>query len=201
MIYHEKDKNRLISFYDKLIEEYGPYNPKALGWNDEASKNVRLDVLCGVGKINGHSVLDVGCGFGDLYDFLTQHYNDFVYTGIDVNPKMIEAAHSKYPTANFDVIDFGEYVGEKSDYVLSSGALSFKISDYKQFYFEHIRKMFESSRIAVAFNMLNKKYHVDDDTFASYTIPEVYKFCSGLTDKIVIRQDYLLQDFTFYLYH
>jgi len=61
--------------------------------------------------------------------------------------------------------------------------------------------MFDKSKYGVAFNLLNKKYHIDDDRFIAYLLPEIYEFCSDLTEKIIIRQDYLKHDFTFYLYH
>lgn len=55
--------------YAKRLTEFG-YDPKTLGWNS-GKQQERFQVLtsfvppeaCG-------SVLDVGCGFGDLYGFL-----------------------------------------------------------------------------------------------------------------------------------
>ena len=201
MPYSNEDKKRVLSFYDGLIEEHGLYNYKALSWSSERSKDIRLEVLCGVGDMEGRSLVDVGCGFGDLYGFLQERYGRFTYTGIDINPAIIEAAQKKYPGVDFEVADFGEFAGEGYDYVFASGALSFKVPDYKKLYFGYIKKMFALSRVAAAFNMLDKKHHIDDDLFATYTVPEVYEFCSALSGKIIIRQDYLKRDFTFYLFH
>lgn len=201
MIYDQNDKNRTLSFYDNLIAENGIHTPQALSWISDSTQGIRFAVLCGVGNISKHSVLDMGCGFGDLYEFLGKNFQGFSYYGIDIHQKMIEAARTKHPTVKFDVMDFGNYTGAKFDYIVSSGALSFKVPDYKKLYFDHIQKMFEYSNTGVAFNMLNGKYHKDDETFTAYTIPEVYEFCSTLTERIIIRQDYLVQDFTVYLYH
>ncbi len=201
MNYDPKDKDRLVQFYDNLIAENGLHTPQALSWISDSTQNIRFAVLCGIGNMNSRSVLDMGCGFGDFYDFLEKNFKNFSYYGIDIHEKMIEAARKKYPQVKFDAMDFGDYEGEKFDYIVSSGALSFKVPEYKKLYFGQIKKMFEFSNIGVVFNMLNAKYHEDNETFTAYAIPEVYEFCSTLTERIVIKEDYLPQDFTFYLYH
>jgi len=172
-----------------------------VGWSSEFSKNIRFEVLCRIGNLNNRSILDVGCGFGDLYTLLARHYHSFSYQGVDINPNMIEAARVRYPEVLFLTMDFGEYQGQKFDYVLASGALSFKVSDYKHLYFGYIEKMFALANLGVAFNMLNADYHRDDDTFATYSIPEVHEFCSSLTKNISVSRDYLQHDFTLYIYH
>ena len=201
MTYSRDDTERLLSFYNNLIAKYGVNDPRSLSWRGEISEAKRFFVLCEVGNLQNASVLDVGCGFGDLYQFLSKHGSNFSSKGIDVNPKMIEAAHLKCPNVDFEIADIGEYIGPKTDYVLASGVLSFKIPDYKKIYFDYIKKMFEISNIATAFNMLNAQYHNDDDIYVAWSIPEVQGLCAQLTDKITLRQDYLSQDFTMYLSH
>lgn len=201
MTYTDDEKERLLGFYNGLIAEHGPYSPKAVSWENESSKRVRLSVLSEVGNLNNRSILDMGCGFGDLYDQLRTRHKDFSYTGIDINPVLISTAKEKYPGVDFQALDFGEYKGGTTDFILSSGALSFKIDNYKEKYFSVIKHMFETAKVAVAFNMLDSSQHVNDDTFAAYSVPEVYDFCSTLTNKLAVRHDYLPHDFTVYMYH
>lgn len=42
------------------------------------------------------SILDIGCGRGDFYDFLLKSGIEVNYTGFDSNPVMLNAGHSKY---------------------------------------------------------------------------------------------------------
>ena len=193
--------DRIDQFYNSAIDTYGLYDPRALHWQDPFSQVERFRVLSEVGKMRGHSLLDVGCGFGDLFGHVQKKSTDVEYTGIDINERMIEAARAKYTDALFVIQDFGAYSGKMVHYALASGTFSFKIADHQKIYFEYIRKMFDLSRKAVAFNMLNARYHVNDDTYAAYLVPAVYDFCTTFTDKVLIRQDYLPQDFTVYLYH
>ena len=91
-------------------------------------------------------------------------------------------------------------MNEKFDYVLSSGTLSYKIDNYKEIYFDMVKKMFNLCERGTAFNVLDKHKHPNDETYASYTPTEIYEYCSGLTDKLTLRHDYLDYDFTLYLY-
>ena len=200
MIFSDNDIKRINEFYNKLISDHG-CNPQALSWNNDYTQKIRFIALTQIYNLDNKTILDVGCGFGDLYDLLKEKYKDFKYTGIDVLPNMIQNAKKKHPNIDFIETEYSKYEGDKYDIILSSGALSFKILNYKDYYFGMIEKMYKESKIATGFNMLNIKNHIDDDTFIAYSLPEVYEFCSSLTEKIIIRQDYLPHDFTFYLYH
>lgn len=51
-------------------------------------------------------LLDVGCGTGPMIELLTEVWPDRHYTGVDITPKMIEAASAKnLPNASFFVGD------------------------------------------------------------------------------------------------
>ena len=205
MQYDKEDKNNLLEYYKKLITEHDDNSSQAQGWASNETENTRFKIFTKIGDLNNSSILDVGCGFGDLYDFLKKKDLNFTYKGIDINPEMIKVARDKHQDVYFETVDFCAYnLEEKFDYVFCSGALSFKIKNYKQFYFNYIEKMFELSNIGIAFNMLNSKNNVnseDEKLFATYSISEVEEFCSNLTKKITILQDYLPNDFTFFLYH
>ena len=204
ILYENEDKNRILSYYDSLIKEYGSSDPRSIGWASESTEQIRYTILSEIGDLNNHSILDVGCGFGNLYDFLKNKNLSFSYKGIDINPKIISLAKEKHPNISFETLDFGNYQNEKYDYIFCSGALSFKVPNYKQFYFEYIKKMFDYSNIGIAFNMLNDKNNTnpgDDKLFATYSVEEVKNFCLTFTNNIIIREDYLPNDFTIYLYH
>ena len=62
-----------------------------------------------------HSLLDVGCNIGALYQFLG-HGN---YQGIDLDPKCIEAAKSAFPWVDFKVGDLYDLDGEWDVVVVS----------------------------------------------------------------------------------
>lgn len=194
-----EDKKRIIDYYRQHLAKHGMYSAQALSWIDENSQIIRFQALVEVGDLSGQSILDVGSGLGDLYAFLGQRFKNFRYQGIDLVPDLVQKAREKYPGVDFKNIDIMDFKG-KYDYVLSSGAFSFKVQNHKEFYFEMIKKLFSLAKKGVAFNMLNRKGHVDDDLFAAYDLNEVRDFCQKLTPKVKINHQYSIQDFTVFLY-
>lgn len=186
---------KILSFYDGHIDEYGS-GPRAVGWTDKRSQEARFAAVCRIGDLDGTSVLDVGCGLGDLCGYIENHFQNMQYAGIDINPRYIEQARRAYPDAHFETADFNTYEGKSVDYVLASGVFAIKIPDHKTVYFEQIKKMFALARKGVAFTMLNKEHHADDETYAAYAIEEVREFCLTMTDDVTVYQDYLPHDFT-----
>lgn len=192
--------DRLLKFYDDASERFGPNNPQGVGWGLPSGQRERFRVLAEIGDLKGSTVLDAGCGFGDLYDYLKAKEITVSYTGIDINPRSIAIGREKYPEARLEVADLMSYKGEGADYVLSSGALTFKIENHRAIYLGYIEKMYHLSRRGCGFNMLRLGVHADDATYAAYDPMDIYSFCLDLTPKLVLRQDYLAQDFTIYLY-
>jgi SAM-dependent methyltransferase len=186
---------RLLRFYGEHLQRYGARDRSA------HSQQERFRILADVGNLRTASVFDEGCGVGDLYPFLEERFPDVQYTGVDINPDAIAIAQEKYPAATFVCADFTEYEDGFFDYVLSSGALTFRIEDHEDVYRAHIRKMYELSRIGVAFNVLDASAITQDDEYVGYLPSELFAFCQTLTPKLTLRHDYSPEDFTLYLYH
>jgi trans-aconitate methyltransferase len=201
MKFSTRDQERINNFYNSQIKSHGINTPQALSWISDETQKIRFKTLTEIGDLNNKSILDVGCGFGDLYQYLLDHYHGFSYTGIDILLKMVETAKKNFPLTKFIEMNYLQFQPKRFDYIMASGSLSFVVEDYKNVYFSMIKKMYIDSKIGVAFNMLNQSYHKQDETFASYSPSEIKEFCLGLTEKVVLLEDYLQGDFTVYLYH
>jgi len=100
------DRAAQIAYFEGLLAQHGA-NYLALDWNSTESQRLRFRILKELliygKKASGVSLLDVGCGLGDLYGVLkadgTLKRNKISYTGFDISPKLIEAARKKYPDA------------------------------------------------------------------------------------------------------
>jgi trans-aconitate methyltransferase len=189
-----------ISYYNDTLKRFGSGDPRALAWRDSESQITRFEILAQVGDLSGASVLDEGCGLGDLYPFLTKRFEAVTYHGVDINEQLIEAARAKYPNTSFEIGDFSSYEGKSFDYVLASGTISFNIPNHRAVYFAQIQKMFEIAQKAVAFNFLNAVHFEGNDLYVTYSREEMLEFCHTITKNITIRDDYSREDFTFYLY-
>lgn len=196
-----EDRKRIQDYYESHLKKHGIYDPQALSWSSPEAQLVRFQALLEVGDLENQSILDVGCGLGDLYQFLKLNFDSFSYLGVDLVPALIKKAKIKYPEAKFIAKDILEFPQKTFDYVLSSGAFSFKVKNHKKVYFKMIEKIYSLSKKATAFNMLDREGHVDDDLFAAYDRGEILSFCQALSPKVRLINDYSPQDFTIFLYH
>jgi len=65
------------------------------GWDEKDKQKAKMELVSSL--IVGRSVLDIGCGTGDLYRYL----QDSTYIGIDQSSDMIERARFRNPSAEF----------------------------------------------------------------------------------------------------
>ena len=120
-------RKKIIEYYSALVKKHG-HSPQSVGWGSRKGKQgLRFSVLCEIGNISNCSILDVGCGFGDLYGYLDYKKIKTDYYGIDINPHLLELGQKIYPKANLELRDFEEEkFTRKFDWVFASGITSVK---------------------------------------------------------------------------
>ena len=186
-----------MSNLEKLyFDKFGKSNDvKSLGWGSEYSQIKRFDTLLDIeGYDKDDSVLDVGCGYGDLSVFI----ND--YTGIDLRATAIKKAIEKYPLKNFIIGDISNLEDNLYDWVFSSGIFCFKYR-WKETTIFNIDKMYSICKKGCAFNFLSYNTTGQKIKGMKYTrISEVVPIIESMTNRFTIRHDYLSNDFTVYLY-
>ena len=196
----QQDFNKNIDFYSDLIEKHN-LDVKSLNWGSRESQEMRFDLFAQLDNLNQKSILDVGCGLGDFYNWLEKKNIQTNYKGIDITPKMIEKAKERFPNVNFEVKNILEELeNQRYDYVFASGI--FYLVEHQPFEFmkKMIQKMFEMAEKGIAFNSLSSwadQKHENE----FYANPwEVVDFCHTLSRKVVLKHDYHPADFTIYLY-
>ncbi|MDQ6965833.1 MAG: class I SAM-dependent methyltransferase [Mariprofundaceae bacterium] len=192
------EKATVLHYHRHRIGEYAEDSVKALGYRGVDSQVKRFEALAGVGDLNGCSLLDVGCGHGDLKGFLDEHFHDFSYVGIDQMAEFIERARSLYgqrPSCYFCVADFSEAELPRADYVFASGVLGYRCAE-SGYYFTMIEKLFRAARRAFAFNMLDVESFPQHPLLVGHDADEVMAFCKGLSPDVQLVRGYLEDDFT-----
>lgn len=141
------------------------------------------------------TLLDVGCGQGDLIEFLYVTKKQIKeYHGIDVSEKMINAAGERFGHSNFTHGNFLDpEVSFEKDIVIASSTYNYRISkdDFIQLEYlkDAISKMYKSCRRACAFSLLS--YHgyeavKNSGELVCYEPWDVMKFCLELTSSVII---------------
>ncbi|WP_224243183.1 class I SAM-dependent methyltransferase [Hyalangium gracile] len=133
--------------------------------------------------LKGASVLDVGCGTGDLVAVL-EPYEVGEYLGIDIVEPSIGLARVKHPHRVFERADFlAVELKQKYDFVFGSGTLALRLETDNHVIMEAlIDKMWEAARVGVAFNFLVPKHEGQtDDSLFLYDLDRVLSFCGKVT--------------------
>ncbi|MDG6218719.1 MAG: class I SAM-dependent methyltransferase [Candidatus Thermoplasmatota archaeon] len=188
--------------YRERYQTFG-YSPKTLGWGKNGRQELRFSILTQVGDLNGKTVLDVGCGFGDLYGFLKTKGWFGSYIGIDFVDELIQEGKKRYPDAEFIIGDFENIVIEqKIDYIISSGMFNFRLEteDNWTYIDRMLRKMLAIASNAVAVDFMT--------SWVDYQHPIAFhadpclllQKISQLTRRFVIRGDYMPYEYSLYLY-
>ena len=87
----EDELKSIINRYKKRYEKFG-FDPRSLGW-DKGKQDLRFSVLTDFFDCRGKSILDIGCGFGDLNKFLFNQYQfEYEYVGIDPSVGLLKIA-------------------------------------------------------------------------------------------------------------
>src|SRR3989338_7978954 len=212
------EKEKQIAYYESLLKKHGSSH-RALDWNDPLSQERRFQALTQIRYFGEYvqtpSILDVGCGLGDLFGFLKTRSelipDGFTYTGVDISPALITSARATSPAGQFDVVDIFERPPKRQfDYVVSVGALTIKTVVDRTLHDQYVIEMFEAMWMlagrGVAVDFLSQWYldSFQDQSWHAerytYFRPEwVLAKVTSLTPRVLLRHDYDPAEFAIYL--
>ena len=189
-------------YYSGRIKEHGP-TARGVDWNSADSQELRFKQLAKLwdedeGEI---SLIDFGCGYGALVDYLQQSRKRFRYQGYDLSEAMIREAESRASTTRTFTTDAQQL--QRTDYVVASGVFNVKLETPADAWKDYMRQTIESlaalATRGFAFNALTSysdKEHQREDLY--YAEP-LYWFdhCKQHYSRFVtLLHDYPLYEFT-----
>ncbi|MFD1875432.1 class I SAM-dependent methyltransferase [Hymenobacter bucti] len=194
------DTAAISRYHRSRIREYGAGSPGALGWQPDGQQ-VRFDVLTQIGDLAHCSVLDVGCGYADLYPFLKQRFAGVQYTGIEQMSELLALAETRYGPAADLTLRSGDFLRmplPHSDYVLASGSLNYR-NRAPRFIYQAIETLFASCRLGLGFNLLSWE-PPGGGPLAAYDPAAIVAFCKTLAPEVKLLDKYREGDFTVFMY-
>jgi ubiquinone/menaquinone biosynthesis C-methylase UbiE len=195
------DKSWMLARYDERLAKFGD-DIRTLGSGTVERRRLRFQILREIGITNGASVLDVGCGFGDYFGFLSEQGVTVDYLGVDINPKLLDIARRKYPTAKFLQADILTDEITVADYVVASGTvnLALRSADNYEYVDRMLRRAFSLARrgVAMDFHTSYVDFRVDDIFY--YEPEKVFAAAKAITKRVHLRHDYPLFEFCLYLF-
>ncbi|WP_345993043.1 class I SAM-dependent methyltransferase [Sulfurimonas sp. HSL-1716] len=180
-------------FYKASLEKHG-FTCRALHWNSERNQEIRFKILLSLLKedITACRIVDVGCGFGDMYGYMKQ--KPLRYTGIDVMDEMVKEAKNR---TGCEILKLDACTDElpHADYYLCSGAMNI-LQKFETYQF--IRNCYGASEKGFLFNILEGE---DESLVYNYfKEKEIRELARQLGAKIEIRKGYLQKDMSVGMY-
>ena len=192
-------------YFTEKIVKYGAA-PEGVDYNGAPAQTTRFEQLVKlIDPSHKFEVLDYGCGYGALLDYLVQRGWEFNYYGFDLLSAMVEAgrnAHRDYPNARFATEESAIPV---CDYVMAGSIFNLKfqapVSKWRDYTLEVLNKMDSHCRKGFAFNILTSYSDVDrmaqrpDLYFADPLL--YFDHCKRMYSRnVALLHDYGLYDFT-----
>ncbi|HET7827777.1 MAG TPA: class I SAM-dependent methyltransferase [Candidatus Saccharimonadales bacterium] len=191
---------RLKEDYDEAFASFGP-GPKALLWWDYRSMAIRFRELVKEVPIDGKSVLDVGCGMGDLLPYLYAKSTNFRYLGVDKSAQFIKVAKQRYEGHQFKVGDPFARPEGMFDVVLLSGVMNGNVDNWLAKRKKMIKALWDQTGEVLAFNMAGGLKPIKADSLIAYADAQVVlDYCKTMSHRVVLKTDYLEKDFTIVMF-
>lgn len=190
------------SYFDKRIQEHGA-SPRGSDWNSETSQNTRFDQLLKVVETQSFSLLDYGCGYGALADYLDAKGFDVNYYGYDILESAIETARQAHMDKPHAIFFTDKSQLPICDYTVASGIFNFRgeqsFENWTEYVLSVLSEFNQFSRHGFSSNFLTKYSDADKMRPDLYYADPLFLFdyCKrSFSKNVALLHDYRLYDFT-----
>lgn len=143
-----------------------------------AGKHYRYQKLLEIADLDGASVLDVGCGLGEMVPVLRDRYPSARYHGVDLVPETIVRARELHPAITFEVADVaGPIASGRYDYVLMSALFNNATDDPTGYLESTVTRAWQIAERGLGFNFLPIHVNFVEPTMAYHDPARVLDFC------------------------
>ncbi len=187
--------------YENRYSKFGDI-PEGFHWRDEETRDLRFfRLIRHLSLQSGDTIYDVGCGTGQLHQFMQDQGLDHTYIGCEIVPEMIAQARKKYPIQQFESRDIIQEPSEYSyDHVVASGVFFIRgdcdLETWSTYVYSMIFAMYTMCRRSISFNVLGDWSDWKEERLAYLNLQELQTYCRTLTRFIVVDCAYPLYEGT-----
>jgi SAM-dependent methyltransferase len=191
----------IVAYYTGLGRKHGAC-PAGVGWS-ATSQAVRFDVIAGIGTLEGRSLLDVGCGYGAFFAYLSDRGVQCDYHGVDMTPLQVELAQTHHPE-HADRFRFANGITsgrpDSYDYLVSNGPLNTACDDPLDTMKSLLAAMYAQCRLACIVTMISTRAPRRLKGLHYYDPAAMLSFALDLCPRVRLDHSYLPHDFAISLY-
>ena len=175
----------------------------SLLWAGEQTQTARFAAMVDLCRLDGKSLLDVGCGRADLLDYLDMRgivLHDYI--GLEAIDALADVAEDRLAGRAGARLVRGDFVRDPArlfvgaDVMLFSGSLN--TLDDRAFY-SILRRAIDATAESVIFNFLSSSERAASDYLHWREPADVLRFCENIADHVRLREGYLDGDATIYM--
>lgn len=194
--------DQVKAYFDKRIQEHGA-SARGADWNGETSQNARFDQILKVIEVPTFSLLDFGCGYGGLADYLAEKGFDCDYYGFDILESAVETARQYHAGKARQSFFSDKTQLSACDYTVASGTFNFRgdqsFEAWTELVVAELTFFNQISRKGFSSNFLTKYSDADRMRPDLYYADPLFLFdyCKrNFSKNVALLHDYRLYDFT-----
>ncbi|MEZ9232244.1 class I SAM-dependent methyltransferase [Vibrio amylolyticus] len=196
---HLFDRLNVYLYHYNRIKAWSGNLSKIQGWSSDHSQQARFEIIKSATNFDGKSVLDLGCGYGELFDYLSQDYQLAAYTGVDQQHQFLRVAKKRLSETHlpcqFVRADISQYSAPNSDVVIASGSLNYQSRD-PEYLTKMINRMYAMANDIVIFNLLDSSTFPKQNLLTGYNKKGTLFYCKTLCSHVELIDGYANEDFT-----
>ena len=202
-IVSEDDLQKVIARYQERINQHGA-TFETLESGSLEKQRLRCHVHATALRGTRPSILDIGCGIGFFYSYLTSIQQESDYNGYDIVPEYITACKKLYPEANFELRNFFDSgIDGIFDTIVMSQVLNnrYADSDNMEVMRHTLEETFKHTHVSVSIDMMSRYVDFENPVLFYYSPEEIFTMAKSIAKRVVIRHDYRRFEFCVKLFH
>lgn len=146
-------------------------------------------------------MLDLGCGVGDFYGHLQRRNVSCEYLGVDLADAMVARSRERFPQGEFVVGNILEWPeDQKFDYTVAFAIHNVRMDGGADLLRSVTSRQFALCEKAAHVSLLTSRFSGFAEHIQSWDVEEVLSMALSITPYVVLRHDYLPNDFSVTLY-
>ncbi len=199
----ERDRTETVARYRERFAQFG-YDPRTLGWNN-GRQEIRFAAVLELLGRDFRSILDVGCGFGDLFGHLTQLGWQGDYLGVDICSDLLEEGRRRYGSqgAKFECVDLStEPLDFRAEVAVAIGVFNHKLQgDNWEFVRGTLGAMWQRTSVAIVADFLSATADRPHEHLFHVEAGRVLDLGLSFSKRAILKHDYMPFEFCVAIRH
>lgn len=151
------------------------------------------------------SILDYGCGLGQMASYIKQTFPKANYLGVDIVEEFISENNAKYDFGRFEIIRDCYDINENYDVITAAGVFNLLYvpdkKKHQQIVFENLTHLFSKTNNVLSVNFMTDQVDFIQEGAFHQNVIELYNFAkNNLTKRVALDESYMPYEFTFHFF-